>query len=89
MRNGYMPDPYENINRSYTGSGYNGPVTAEPRGPGQGQGQGRVYQFNESDGQSRQNARNYGGGEVLMGDTRQRAQSKREYLILPGGAGDC
>jgi hypothetical protein len=92
VQNGYMLDPYENINQGYVGSGYNGPVSAEPQGPGPGQG--RVYQYderyyNEGNGQSRPNAPRHDGGEVLIGDTRRRAQSKREYRSLPDGVGDC
>lgn len=92
MQNGHMLDPYEHLNHGYTGRGYDGHVTAEPQGPARGQG--RAYQYderyhNEGNAQSRQNTTHYGGGEVPTGDPRRRAQSKREYSILPEGVGDC
>ena len=90
MQNGYMLDPYEHVNHGYAGRGYDGHGTAEPQGPARGQE--RVYQYDEryhdeGNAQSRQNAAHYGGGEVPAGDPRRRAQSKREYSILPEGVG--
>jgi hypothetical protein len=78
IQNGYMPESYENLNQGY--NGYNGQVNAEPQRPGQGQGQGRVYQYDEryqnnTNGQVRHDQ---GGSEAQIGDTRRRAQSKRE-----------
>jgi hypothetical protein len=83
IQNGYMPDSYENLNQGY--NGYNGQVNAEPQRPGQGQGQGqgRVYQYderyqNDINRQFHHNLRQQGGSEAQIGDTKRRAQSKRE-----------
>jgi hypothetical protein len=83
IQNGYMPDSYENLNQGY--NDYNGQVNAEPQRPGQGQGQGqgRVYQYderyqNDINRQFRHNLRQQGGSEAQIGDTKRRAQSKRE-----------
>lgn len=84
MQNGYMLDSYENVNQGH--NGHNTHVNAQPQGPGQGQApaQSRVYQYderyhNEGSGRLHQNARQEGGGEGQVGDSRRRAQSKREY----------
>jgi hypothetical protein len=80
LQNGYMLDSYENTNQGY--NDYKGHVNAEAQGPGQGQG--RVYQYderyhNDTNASSRPNVRQQVGSEAPVGDTRRRAQSKREY----------
>jgi hypothetical protein len=83
FQNGYMQDSYRIINQGY--NDYNGHANAEAQGPGQGQG--RLYQYderyhNDRDATSRPNGRQQVDSQALTGESRRRAQSKRERCLF-------